>query len=56
MTSESNWPKVRGSSSSQQIIYIWALFSYGGHFVYQSETVLAIFVKGYLSNYPMKFE
>ena len=34
----------------------FSIFSSGGHFVYRSETVLAILVEGYLSNIPMKFE
>ena len=32
------------------------IFSSGGHFVHQSETILAILVEGYLSNIRMKFE
>ena len=34
----------------------FSIFSYGGHFVHQSETVLAILVEGHLSNIPMKFK
>ena len=32
------------------------IFSSGGHFVHQSETVLAILVEGHLSNILMKFK
>ena len=34
----------------------FSIFSSGGHFVYQSETVLVILVEGHLSNIPMKFK
>ena len=34
----------------------FSIFSYGGHFVHRSETILAILVEGHLNNTPMKFE
>ena len=35
---------------------MFSIFSSGGHFVYQSETVLAILVEGHHGNSPIKFE
>ena len=34
----------------------FSIFSYGGHLVYRSRTILAIFVGSHLGNIPMKFE
>ena len=34
----------------------FSIFSSGDHLVYRSETILAILVRSYLSNIPMKFE
>ena len=34
----------------------FSIFSFGGHFVHRSGTVLAILVEGYQSNIPMKFK
>ena len=33
-----------------------SIFSSGGHLVYQSEMILAIFVGSHLGNIPTKFE
>ena len=34
----------------------FSIFSFGGHLVYQSGTILAILVGSHLGNIPMKFE
>ena len=34
----------------------FSISTYGGHFVYQSGTILAILVGSHLDNIPMKFE
>ena len=34
----------------------FSIFSSGGHLVYQSRTILAIFVGSHLGHIPMKFE
>ena len=52
-----HWPKGSGGSRlKKQIIHIFFIFSSGGNFVHQRETVLAILAEGHLSNIPMKFE
>ena len=35
---------------------IFLFFSSGGHFVYQSNKILAVFLEGHLGNIPEKFE
>ena len=57
MKSESHWPKgLRGDSVYSKLVMFFSIFSSGGHFVYQSETVLTFLVEGHLGNIPMKFE
>ena len=34
----------------------FSIFSSGGHFVYRSKTILAIFLGSHLGNIPEKFE
>ena len=56
MKFESHWPKGSGGVSFKANYSRFSIFSSGGHFVHQSETVLAISVEGHLSNIPMKFK
>ena len=56
MKYESHWPKGSGGVSFYGNYPRFSIFSSGGHFVYQSETVLAILVEGHLSNLSMKFK
>ena len=56
MKFESHWPKGSGGVSFKGNYSRFSIFSSGGHFVHQSETVLAILVEGHLSNIPMKFK
>ena len=53
---ESHWPKGSGGVSFYRNYPRFSIFSSGGHFVHQSETVLAILVEGHLSNISMKFK
>ena len=34
----------------------FSIFSYGGHHVYRSGTILAILIGSHIGNIPMKFE
>ena len=56
MKFESRWPKGSGGVSFKANYSRFSILSSGGHFVLQSETVLAILVEGHLSNIPMKFK
>ena len=56
MKFESHWPKGSGEVSFYGNYPQFSIFSSGGHFVHQSETVFAILVEGHLSNIPMKFK
>ena len=56
MTSESHWPKGLGGDSIESKLFTFFYFCSGGHFVHQSETILAILVEGHLGNIPIKFE
>ena len=47
------FPAILGNMS---ISRLFANLGSGGHFVHRSGTVLAILVKGHLSNIPMKFK
>ena len=56
MKFESHWLKGSGGVSFYENYSRFSIFSSGGHFVHQSETVLAILVQGHLSNISMKFK
>ena len=56
MKFESHWPMGSGGVSFYANYPQFSNFSSGGHFVDQSETVLAILVEGLLSNISMKFK
>ena len=56
MKFESHWPKGWGGGSFYGNYPRFSLFSSGGHFVHESETVLAILEEGHLSNISMKFK
>ena len=56
MKFESHWPKGSGVLAFKANYSLFSIFSSGGHFVNQSETVLAILVQGHLSNIPMKLK
>ena len=56
MKFESHWPKGSGGVSFKANYSRFFIFSSGGHFVHQSETVLVTLVEGHLSNIPMKFK
>ena len=56
MKFESHWPKGSGGVSFYGSYPEFSIFSSGGHFVHESETVLAILVEGHLSNISMKFK
>ena len=56
MKFESHWPKGSGGVSFYGNYPRFSIFTSGGHFVHRSGTVLAILVKGLLSNIPMKFK
>ena len=56
MKFESHWPKGSGGISFYGNYPRFSIFSSGGHFVHQSETVLAILVEGHLSNISLKFK
>ena len=55
MKSESHWPKGLGEDNILSKLFTFLSLALGGHFVYQSRTVLAILVEGHPSNIPMKF-
>ena len=56
MKIESHWFKGSGGVTVKANYSRFPIFSSGGHFVHWSGTVFAIFVEGYLSNIPIKFE
>ena len=56
MKFETLWPKGSGGVSFYGNYPRLSMFSSGGHFVHQSETILAILVEGHLSNLSMKFK
>ena len=56
MKFESHWPKGSGGVSFKANYSRFSIFSSGGRFVHQSQTVLAIFVEGHLSIISMKFK
>ena len=56
MKFESHWPKGLGGVSFIANYSRFSIFSSGGHFVHQSQTVLAILVEGHLSIIYMKFK
>ena len=56
MKFESHWPKGSGGVSFLSKLFIFTIFSSGGHFVHRSGTVLATLIAGTLSNIPMKFK
>ena len=56
MKFESHWPNGSGGVSFYGNYPPFSIFSSGGHFVHQSETVLTILVEGHLSNISMKFK
>ena len=56
MKFESHWPKGSGGVGFYGNYPRFSIFSSGGHFVHQSETVLNILVEGHLSNISTKFK
>ena len=56
MKFESHWPKGLGAVSFKANYSRFSIFSSGGHFVHQSQTVLAILVEGHQSIIYMKFK
>ena len=56
MKFESHWPKGSGGVSFYGNYSGYSIFSSGGHFVHRSETVLALWVEGHISNLSMKFK
>ena len=56
MKFESHLPKGSGGVSFYGNYPRFSIFSSGGLFVHQSETVLAILVEGHLSNLSMKLK
>ena len=56
MKFESHWPKGSGGVSFYGNYPRFSIFSSGGHFVYRSETIIALLVEGHLSNLSMKFK
>ena len=53
---ELHWPRDLGEIAFKANYSPFSIFSSNGHFMHQSETVLAILVEGHLSNIFMKFE
>ena len=56
MKFESHWPKGSGGVSFKANYSRFSIFSSGGHFVHQSQTILVILIEGHLSIISMKFK
>ena len=56
MKFESHWAKGSGGVSFKANYSRFSIFSSGGHFVHQSQTILAILIEGHLSIISMKFK
>ena len=53
MKSASNWPNSLGAVRTESKLYIFSIFSSGGHFGHRNRTVLPILLEGHLSNIPI---